>query len=148
MAQTKEIAHKTLVLKCPGLINATEIVKEVTLDALMDFLLDFADTDTEIDDRYYYYLLREKAYSAEEDEDATFAHLNFYSPQERREFIKDPEGHLVRFGHEVAMFLQLTLDRNRDEINNYYGEVLIIDELRVISVTPQHIIIGFTGAIQ
>lgn len=137
---------KQLLLSCPGLHKGNELVRTCTGDALCDFLLNLTDTDCAIDDEWYYYLLREEVYGAEntDDDSDECRFIPGDNEQERWNFIRDPHGTLWQYGQQVDANLTKIVRFNEEAINQLYREV-IANTIEVQRSLHNHLLLLIKG---
>jgi hypothetical protein len=128
----------TMLFSCPSIIHANELVKVVTEEALVDFLLNLQDTSIPIDDKWYYSLVATKCYN----EDGELNPI-FVNAQEQENFFKDPDTVIRNARYEVGKNLTALVTCNQEGINLIYS--LRPQELRVVKHLNDHLIMMIKG---
>jgi len=128
----------TMLLSCPSIIHANELVKVVTEEALVDFLLNLQDISIPVDDKWYYSLVATKCYNGDGD-------LNpiFVNAQEQENFFKDPGTVISSARYEVGKNLSAIVTGNQENIHLIYE--LRPQELRVVKHLSNHLIMMIKG---
>jgi len=119
---------KAVILECPGLGLAGDLVSTVVGESISDFLLNLTEVDSRIDDEWYYSLLRDRLYN-DDGEVVSW----WYSAQERMMFEQDPYGHVMLYGQQVSNYLESIASQNEDTINLLYSS-LAMEEITVSSL--------------
>jgi len=119
---------KAVILDCPGLGLAGDLVSTVVGESISDFLLNLTDVDCRIDDEWYYSLLRERLYN---DDGEVISW--WYSEQEKLMFERDPYGHVMLYGQQVSNYLEVIARMNEETINLLYSS-LAMEEITVSSL--------------
>lgn len=119
---------KAVILDCPGLGLAGDLVSTVVGESISDFLLNLTDVDCRIDDEWYYSLLRDRLYN---DDGEVISW--WYSEQEKLMFERDPYGHVMLYGQQVSNYLEAIARMNEETINLLYSS-LAMEEITVSSL--------------
>jgi hypothetical protein len=109
---------KAVILECPGLGLAGDLVTTVVGESITDFLLNLTDVEARIDDEWYYSLLRDRLYN-DDGEVVSW----WYSEQEKVMFERDPYGHLMLYGQQVSNYLEAIARLNEADINLLYSSM-------------------------
>lgn len=132
-------AVSTLLLVCPDISLANDLVLSVTKDALVDFLLNLEDCDTlPVDDSWYHNLVADRCYNADGD-----LRLVFNNPQEQSNFERDERSFIQSARYAVGNYLDAIVNDNMDSLYLVYD--LHPKELSVVKTLDDHLILMLKG---
>jgi hypothetical protein len=128
-----------LVLECPDLGKASELISEAVGELIADFLLNATNADERIDEEWYAAVLREKLF----DETGEVVPW-WYSEQEELSFTRDPIGHVKQYAWELEGYLESIARLNEDQIN-LMERVLTVSDIKVGHTLNNHITLLVRG---
>jgi len=116
MAQPEKPTKGFLILEAPSLQNFDNVVVSVVRDALVEFLLNYAEPEEAVDDRWYYGALKECLY----DDDGEVKVANFLSEGAWRSFLRDEIGQFNDYLQVIKVQFETIIDLNHYNIETLY----------------------------
>lgn len=139
MAQAKGTpGSASMVLRSEGIGACGNVVKNAIQTALEIFLLDFANAEEALDDRWYHSALRELLY----DNEGEITTWSFDSQEEAQSFIRDPHGQMNLYHDQVRVRFENMIFNNREAIDLAYMTLNITSVLSSFNKDNIVIIIG------
>lgn len=114
--KSEEPTRGFLILEAEDLHTFDNIVTSVVRDALIEYLLNYAEPEEASDDRWWYRELKETLYT----DDGEVNEANFCSEMGARAFIQDPYGGYNGYYNAVGKLFELIIYNNRGSIQTLY----------------------------
>lgn len=139
MTQTKGVpGSATVILRSDGIGDCGSVVKNAIQVALEIFLLDFANAEEALDDRWYHSALRELLY----DNEGEITTWSFDSQEEAQSFIRDPYSRMNDYHDQIRKRFENMVFDNRESIDVAYMTLNITSVLSSFNKDNIVIIIG------
>lgn len=104
-----------LLLKCPGIHDASTVVTAVVEEGLIEMLMDSDGRDDWFDEGWHWGHLKDRLYD-NEGNISLAAH-----GEELWDFMKDPEAGFIRYSSQVDKLIEAFHTLNEEKINEVYN---------------------------
>jgi hypothetical protein len=111
----RQVKSIPLLLKCPGIHNATTVVTAVVEEGLIELLMDTGGRDDWFDEGWFYGHLKDRLYDSVGN--ITYAAHG----EELWDFMLDPEGGFIRLSAQIEELITSFHRHNEDKINAMYN---------------------------
>ena len=129
-----------LILECPDLNKANEVVLSVFEDLLADFVLYYESDDERIDDKWY----RNQIYDRVYNEHGEIVLPWSFTEEEQRSFIQDPMGHITQFAWQVEDYIRTATSLNEEQIDCMH-RTMAVDCITISQKLNNHVTLLVRG---